>query len=236
MRSSLHSKCFAKGSAIRAKQKRTDCASLHVFMRKTRYMRESQTGRRFHEQSSAIRISVAIVRCYFGNSVKEFVEVPYCSRTASCKHSLTVAPGSARLQASATAQATTSTLILQVKNVRNKTGVVRFALFTAQDGWPDDKTKAARYGSLPANGGTVNLHHRRPCPLAAMASLSCMTKMKTTSSTATSSAAPRKASASATIPRSASPRRRGNSRPSTWRAHRLSPRWICGIHDAAAFY
>ena len=66
-----------------------------------------------------------------------------------------VAPGSARLQASATAQATTSTLILQVKNVRNKTGVVRFALFTAQDGWPDDKTKAARYGSLPANGGTV---------------------------------------------------------------------------------
>ena len=55
----------------------------------------------------------------------------------------------------ASAQAVTSTLILQVKNVRNKSGVVRFALFPTASGWPDDKSKAARYGSLPANGGTV---------------------------------------------------------------------------------
>ncbi len=49
----------------------------------------------------------------------------------------------------------TTTLILHVKNVRNKAGVVRFALFASPDGWPDDKTKAARFASLPANGGTV---------------------------------------------------------------------------------
>jgi uncharacterized protein (DUF2141 family) len=49
----------------------------------------------------------------------------------------------------------TSTLILQVKNVRNTTGVVRFALFSSDAGWPEDKTKSARFGSLPANGGTV---------------------------------------------------------------------------------
>jgi uncharacterized protein (DUF2141 family) len=48
-----------------------------------------------------------------------------------------------------------STLILHVKNVRNTTGVIRFAIFSSDNGWPDDKTKSARYGSLPANGGTV---------------------------------------------------------------------------------
>jgi uncharacterized protein (DUF2141 family) len=32
---------------------------------------------------------------------------------------------------------------------------VRFAIFNSADGWPDDKTKAVRYGSLPANGGTL---------------------------------------------------------------------------------
>ncbi len=51
--------------------------------------------------------------------------------------------------------AITSTLILQVKNVRNKTGLVRYILFSSPNGWPDDKTKAAKYGSMPANGGTV---------------------------------------------------------------------------------
>ena len=49
--------------------------------------------------------------------------------------------------------APTSTLILRVAGVRNKTGVVRCALFTTPQGWPEDKTKSARFGSLPANGG-----------------------------------------------------------------------------------
>ena len=53
------------------------------------------------------------------------------------------------------ATAPSSTLILQVKNVRNRNGVVRYILFASPNGWPDDKSKAARYGTLPANGGTV---------------------------------------------------------------------------------
>ena len=67
---------------------------------------------------------------------------------------LTVAPAS-NAQTPVSTQAPTSTLILQVKNVRNKTGVVRFALFPSAEGWPDDKSKSARFGSLPANGGMV---------------------------------------------------------------------------------
>jgi uncharacterized protein (DUF2141 family) len=57
--------------------------------------------------------------------------------------------------AQATASQSTSTLILHVRNVRNKNGVVRFAIFASPDGWPDDKTKAVRFATLPANGGTV---------------------------------------------------------------------------------
>ena len=64
-------------------------------------------------------------------------------------------PGGAVAPTPANAQAPTSTLILQVKGVRNKTGVVRFAIFPSANGWPDDKSKSTRYGSLPANGGTV---------------------------------------------------------------------------------
>ena len=69
---------------------------------------------------------------------------------------LALSPIAATAQSAPPASAqNTSTLILQVKGVRNKTGVVRFAIFNSQDGWPDDKTKSVRYGSLPANGGTV---------------------------------------------------------------------------------
>jgi uncharacterized protein (DUF2141 family) len=69
---------------------------------------------------------------------------------------LTLSPVALLAQSAKPASAqVTSTLILQVKGVRNKTGVVRFAIFNSADGWPDDKTKAVRYGSLPANGGTL---------------------------------------------------------------------------------
>ncbi len=50
---------------------------------------------------------------------------------------------------------TTSTLILRVTGVHNKNGVIRFALFPSPQGWPEDKSKAAKFGSLPANGGVV---------------------------------------------------------------------------------
>jgi len=49
----------------------------------------------------------------------------------------------------------TSTLILHVSNIHNSKGVIRFAVFASPEGWPEDKTKAERYGSLPANVGTV---------------------------------------------------------------------------------
>jgi uncharacterized protein (DUF2141 family) len=48
-----------------------------------------------------------------------------------------------------------STLTLQVDHVRNATGVIRFAIFANDAGWPDNKLKSIRYGSLPAQPGTV---------------------------------------------------------------------------------
>jgi uncharacterized protein (DUF2141 family) len=48
-----------------------------------------------------------------------------------------------------------STVILKVGNVRNQRGVVRYAVFASPEGWPDDKSKAVRWGSLPANGGML---------------------------------------------------------------------------------
>lgn len=57
---------------------------------------------------------------------------------------------------SAPATSARTTLILHVANVRNATGVIRYAIFSNSEGWPEDKSKALRYGSLPAKVGTVN--------------------------------------------------------------------------------
>ncbi len=59
------------------------------------------------------------------------------------------------LRAQQNGSAPTSTLILRVAGIRNKTGVIRFALFTSQQGWPDDKSQAVKFGSLPANGSVA---------------------------------------------------------------------------------
>ena len=48
-----------------------------------------------------------------------------------------------------------STLTLRVDHVRNATGVIRFAIFANDAGWPDNKLKSMRYGSLPAQPGSV---------------------------------------------------------------------------------
>lgn len=48
-----------------------------------------------------------------------------------------------------------STIVMHVDNVRNQSGVIRFAIFPTTAGWPDDKSKSIRFGSLPAASGTV---------------------------------------------------------------------------------
>jgi uncharacterized protein (DUF2141 family) len=74
----------------------------------------------------------------------------------SLKHALFLSLVFLLFAAASGAQSNSATTItLHVKTVRNSTGVVRFAIFASDNGWPDDKTKAIRYGSLPANGGTV---------------------------------------------------------------------------------
>ncbi len=65
-----------------------------------------------------------------------------------------IVPFKASSQAAAT-HSGSSTLTLQVDRVRNATGVIRFAIFADDAGWPDNKLKSIRYGSLPAQPGTV---------------------------------------------------------------------------------